>query len=186
MGRRSTIDETAVFASVGNALAENGVVSLQDVVDETGVSIGSLYNRYGSREGLMAQVWLDAVGTFQDRFLLSLTSGKPDAGLSAALATPKFCRDDPARATILATCRKSEFLNEKTPPEFQKAISNANRNARQAISAFARSERKALETCRLALVAFPLGAVRLYLPDQRVPKSVDEHIRSAYHAVMSA
>jgi len=120
MGRLSTIKDANVYGAVGAQLAGKGAVTLQTIVAETGVSIGSLYHRYGSREGLLAQTWLDAVKSFQGGFLAALEGGDADgdesAGGRAALATPRFCRAERSRAIVLSCCRQSEFLSSATPP----------------------------------------------------------------------
>lgn len=157
---------------------------LQDVVTETSVSVGSLYHRYGSREGLLAASWLDAVRAFQARFLDAIESDSEDAGERAALATPQFCRAEPGRAVILACCRRSEFITDATPVALQIEINHINDDTGAAMKRFARRNGLSLQACRLALVAFPLGAVRLYLPGRPVPKSVDDYVLAAYRSVI--
>jgi len=56
----------------------------------------------------------------------------------------------------------------------------------RSISDFARSVGRPLVACRLALIAYPLGAVRLYLPSRAAPKSLDGEIRKAVAAALEA
>jgi AcrR family transcriptional regulator len=184
MGRSSTIDEPRVFAAVARRLSTGGTMTLQAVVTETGVSVGSLYHRYGSREGLLAQTWLDAVHAFHAAFLKEIDQETEDAGEQAALATPRFCRSDRDRAVVLACCRRSEFFSDATPSVLREQIEHVNDEAIAAIRRYAKRTGHALEACRLGLVAFPLGAVRLYLPAQSVPASVDGYVLAAFRAVM--
>ena len=185
MGRLSTVDDSAVFAAVGEMLSTNGTIGLQDVVKATGVSIGSLYHRYGSREELLARAWVDAVTAFQSNFRNALESGADDAGEQAALATPRFCRAERARARILMCCRKSEFVRDSTPASLKKQIDSININAAKTVAEFAKQNGYALDACHMALVAFPVGAVRLYLPDHDIPPSVDEYVVAAYKAAVA-
>ncbi|MCP5368764.1 MAG: TetR/AcrR family transcriptional regulator [Hyphomicrobiales bacterium] len=184
MGRLSTFHDAEVFGVLGRLLAEGGGARLQDIVSVTGVSIGSLYHRYGSREGLLAEAWLDSLTTFQARFLAALRSDAPSPGEEAALATPRFCRDEHDRAIILAACRQSEFLGDGTPARFIDRIEEINGETLAAIRTFAKSEGADLETCQMALVGFPLGAVRMYLPSRQVPIKVDDMVRRAFRALM--
>jgi AcrR family transcriptional regulator len=186
MGRTSTVEDEVVFDAVGSLLAARGSVTLQSIVTLTGVSIGSLYHRYGSREGLLASAWLDAVTAFQAQFLAALRSGGADAGEQAALATPRFCRSERSRAIILACCRQSEFLFDDTPQDLRDKIAEVNKAAAEAVQRFAKSSGYSLEACRMALVAFPMGAVRVYLPSRPVPASADAYVSAAYRAAISA
>ncbi len=179
MGRLSTIDDSSVFAAVGASLTTRGAVTLQTIVEDTGVSIGSLYHRYGSREEMMARAWLDAVKAFQKNFLEELESGGEDAGERAALATPRFCRKERGRAVVLYCCRPSEFLSKETPKALTAEIAGVNEQAKKALRRFALRNGYSLEACRMGLVAFPLGAVRLYLPTRPVPARVDDYVAAA-------
>ncbi len=180
----STVDDAIVFDAVGRKIAESGSVVLQDVVAETGVSVGSLYHRYGSREGLLARAWLDAVLAFQTRFIAALESGEPDAGERAAVATPQFCRDEPARARLLICGRKEELLSAGSPLVIKIEVARANKIAAKSMAQFAKANRIPIDACRLGLVAFPLGAVRMYLPDQKVPKKVDAYVAAAFRSAV--
>lgn len=184
MGRKSTLPEREVFAEVGRRLATEGAVSLQTIVAETGVSVGSLYHRYGSREGLMAHVWLDAARAFQCRFVAALQAGERDAGVRAALTTPRFCRDEPERALVLACCRRAEFLNSGTPRELQDEIQAVNKPGKQALEAFAKERGIPLDACRAAIIGVPLGIVRLYLPKLPVPMSADAYVVEACRSIL--
>lgn len=186
MGRSSTIDEPRVFAAVARQLASGGTMTLQQVVAETGVSVGSLYHRYGSREGLLAQTWLDAVRASHAAFMREIDREDETAGEAAAMATPRFCRADRDRAVVLACCRRSEFISQATPAPLREQIEHVNDEAVAAIRRYAKRTGHSLEACRIGLIAFPLGAVRLYLPSQPVPRSVDAYVLEAFRAVMRA
>ena len=186
MGRLSTVNDSSVYATVGRQLSENGTMTLQGVVSETGISVGSLYHRYGSREGLLAQTWLDAVRAFQSRFLAAIESGDEYAGERAALATPQFCRAEPERAVVLVCCRRSEFVSNEMPAALKAEICSVNDDAIAAIRRYAKRMGYSLHACRLGLVAFPLGAVRLYLPHRPVPRIIDTYVSEAFRSVIRA
>jgi len=185
MGRPSSFLDETVFAAVANCLVEQGEVRLQAVTVTAGVSTGSIYHRFGSREGLMAAAWLDAIEAFQERFLAALEAGSREAGLAAALATPAFCRDEAARALILTSGRRAEMMSDKAPPEMQARLDQLNGKTRDGLESFALEQRLPLERVRLALIGIPLGAVRLYLPEKAVPESVDAHISAAVGALLA-
>lgn len=185
MGRKSTFDDRHVFAALGRLLAEHGQATIADVRDATGLTTGSLYHRFGSREGLMAAAWLDTVEAFQERFVAALDGKGIAAGVEAALTTPRFCRDEPDLALVLVCCRPSEFLAEDTPAALRQRVDGINKRTEVALARYAARIHRPHLACRLALVGFPLGAVRLYLPRQRVPVSVDSVISKAVEATLS-
>jgi AcrR family transcriptional regulator len=183
MGRPSTFEDIEVFAAVGARLARAGKVTFPDLVADTGLSVGSLYHRFASREALLAEAWLDSLAAFHALFIAALKSGDDAAaGERAALATPHFCRAERGRALVLQCCRVSELVSPDTPRAFRKKISAANAAATGALRDYSKRSGISLEALRYGVVAFPLGAVRLYLPARTVPKSVDGFVAAAYRA----
>jgi AcrR family transcriptional regulator len=185
MGRRSRFTDFEIFAAVSAQIAQGDEVRIHDLAADTGVSVGSLYHRYGSREGIMAAAWLSSVQAFQSEFLAALQSDSPDAGENAALATPRFCRSHRDQAVILCVGRRETLLNDKAPPEIRHKVDALNADARSGLAAFANRQSLDMQACLHAIVAFPLASVRLYLPGKKVPKSVDDYIKAAYHSAIA-
>jgi AcrR family transcriptional regulator len=186
MGRRSTFSDEQVFSAVSAQVAASDHVKIQDLVKATGISIGSLYHRYSSREGLLAATWLDALQTFHAMFLAALDGPGAEAGEQAALATPRFARQHRDRAIVLCLGRSETLMAEDAPAEFLTAADEANKRVKRALEAFSDRQNISLQACMHGLVAFPLASVKLYLPHARVPGSVDGFVKAAYHAAVQA
>jgi AcrR family transcriptional regulator len=184
MGRKSSYDEQDVFRCVAQELATHGRLTVDALASATGLSMGSIYHRFGSREGLMAEAWLNAVERFQTVFLAALARGTLDAGLDAALATPRFCRSNRDEAMLLTCCRRSEFLLPATPAPLRLRIERANDGVARAMRRFAAAVDRPLVACRLAVIGYPLGAVRLYLPSRAVPVELDAQLAKAVRAAL--
>jgi AcrR family transcriptional regulator len=60
MGRKAQFTDIEVFDWLGRHLAAAPSVTVQQVSKGTGVSVGSIYHRYGSMDGLLATAWLTA------------------------------------------------------------------------------------------------------------------------------
>jgi AcrR family transcriptional regulator len=185
MGRNASYEPGQVFAAVGAEIAQTGNFTLQGLSKTTGLSIGSVYHRFKSREALLAETWLNAVKTFQAGFIAALNSDDRDAGLQAALETPRFCRRSPELAVVLACCRKEQFLGPDTPEAFAPDIAAVNDQLGKELGRFAKRVKRPLLSCQLAIVAYPLAAVQLFLPGQEVPDSIDGEVEKAYRAVMA-
>ena len=184
MGRKSSYDEQDVFSCVAHELAAHGRLTVEALAAATGLSMGSIYHRFGSREGVLGEAWLNAIERFQTVFLVALAPGTLAAGLDAALATPRFCRSNPDEAVLLACCRQSEFLVAATPAPLRSRIEQANDGVSRAMRRFAAAVDRPLVACSLALVAYPLGAVRLYLPARPVPRELDAELAKAVRAAL--
>ncbi len=165
-------------------MLEDGSISMQNVIKKTGISSGSLYHRYKSREGLLAHTWLDALYSFQDRFLDTISSQEVQAGEDAALVTPRFCRQYHERALILACCQSSQFLGSDTDKALLKEYNDRNADMALHIKHFSETSKIPLDSCYLGIVQYPLAVVRHYLPGRKVPQSAEKHVRAAYHAAM--
>lgn len=186
MGRRSTISDARVFAAVSAQIANGDAFKIQTLADQTGISVGSLYHRYGSREGVMAAAWLDAMVSFQQGFLTALSGGDIAAGEAAALATPAFARQHCDQAILLCLGRRETLLHENAPAEIAAEAQRHNARAEAALAGFARQTGLKLTACLHGIVAFPLASVRLYLPHKDLPAEVDTYVRAAYRAVIAA
>ena len=62
MGRRSSFADGDVYDAVAREMAPGGMFAIKAVSDRCGVSVGSLYHRYGSREGLLAALGAELAG----------------------------------------------------------------------------------------------------------------------------
>ncbi|MFT6558360.1 TetR/AcrR family transcriptional regulator [Sneathiella sp.] len=185
MGRKSTISVQKIFEAVSHQVAQGDEFRIHDLAVDTGVSVGSLYHHYGSREGITAAAWLDALQAFQKEFLKAIQSPGLEAGERAALVTPQFSRAHRERAVILCVGRRETLLNEKAPSEIRQAVDALNAETHAAMIAYSKKHALNMQACLHGIVAFPLASVRLYLPHKRVPKSVDEYILAAYRSAMN-
>lgn len=184
MGRTSQIDEAELFGVIANIMQKDGTLSMQSIVSETGISTGSLYHRFQSREAMLAEAWVDALGAFQIAFIDAMNAG-PDTGEEAALVTPRYCREFHDRALILACCQRSQFIGQDMVSEKLNACAKRNTEMSKLLKAYARETSTPLDACYLGIVHYPLAVVRHYLPNRKVPKSADSHVRAAFHAAMS-
>lgn len=101
------------------------------------------------------------------------------------MATPRFCRQQPLRACILVGCRRQEFLPDTLSPALRTETETINTSVATAIARFARDRGYTPEACRLGLVAYPLGAVRMYLPERDVPEKIDAYVAAAFRSAVS-
>lgn len=183
MGRKTEFSDTDVFATVGGMMARRGAITTTDVQDATRLSTGSLYHRFGSREGLLAETWLNSLRSFQPYFLAVLRDPASSIGAIAA-ATPRFCREHRAEALVLTCCNARQFIGSGTPPRIAEEIEALNGEAGAALIDYAARGGHALAACRIGFAGFPLGAVQMYLPDRDVPEYVDAYVAQAAEVIL--
>lgn len=183
MSRKALFSDAEVYDAVGRLMATEGSLTIGAVQKAVGVSTGSLYHRFGSREGLLAETWKFALLSFQPHFLEALA--EPGIAVAkVAAVTPRFCREHLAEARILSCCNSRQFMGDDTPGAIRARIEETNRATKLTLVEFAQQRGFDLDACRLALIAFPLAAVRQYLPEKEVPASVDTHIGRAAEAIL--
>ena len=184
MTRKALFADDRVFEAVGRLMASQGAVTTSAIQQAAKLSTGSLYHRFGSREGLLAETWLFALRAFQPHFVKALETPGIRVG-EIAVVTPRFCREQRATALILACCSYRQFMNDDTPIAIRRRIHKTNATTFGALNAFVRRHGFNPDASRLGLVSFPLAAVRHYLPDHEVPQIVDKHVAVAAEAVLA-
>lgn len=97
--RREILDAAlTLFLEVGVETS-----SIDDVRRRSGASVGSLYHRFGSKEGIAAAVYVDSLRGYQREFVAALDRAR-DAGdgvRSAVRTHIRWVRENPDRAEFL-------------------------------------------------------------------------------------
>ena len=93
--------------------------TMEAIADASGAPTGSIYHRFGSRDELIAKLWIRAVHRSQASFLAALERDSPrEAALAAALSIVDFCEDHPADAQLLVGFRREDLVKRipRRPP----------------------------------------------------------------------
>lgn len=189
MGRSAQFSEQDFLAAAERLAAEQGpgAVTIAAVAAAAGAPTGSLYHRFGSRDELLARLWLDTVKRFQSGFMAALAA---DDGLAAALHTPRWVGFNPLPARLLLLHRSSDFNAGHWPAQLQARADAQAAALRRALASFVRrrygrNSAAALARVRLALIDLPYAAVRPYLESSgRLPPETEALIERAYRALM--
>jgi AcrR family transcriptional regulator len=98
--RRRAILDAALEVFLGSGV---DAASVDEVRTRSGASVGSLYHRFGSKEGIAAAVYVDALRDYQAEFVAALDRSRDAAeGIrSAVRAHMRWVRGDPDRAQFL-------------------------------------------------------------------------------------
>jgi AcrR family transcriptional regulator len=95
----------AILDAALSVFLESGVdaASVEHIRKASGASVGSLYHRFGSKEGIAAAVYLDALGDYQREFVAALERSRDAAGgiRSAVRAHMRWVLANPDAAQFL-------------------------------------------------------------------------------------
>jgi AcrR family transcriptional regulator len=181
----------ADFLGAARALAaEHGpaAVTVGAVVARLKAPTGSFYHRFGSRDLLLGELWLDIVLAYQGGFFAAIDSGD---GLAAALHTPAWVRAHLNDARLLLLYSRHDFVQGDWPKALKQGVRDQARRFEAALEKFARDTFGSIATEPLrrtyfALVDVPSAAVRPHLQRREPPPPVvDELISASYRAVIT-
>ena len=138
-------------------------MTVRTVGEATGAPSGSVYHLFGSRDLLVARLWVRTVRRFQEGFLAALAGDDLDAAaLGAALHVVRWARAHPAEATVLLLRRRSE-LADRWPDELGDELAGLNHAAEAALADHATRRYGTLDELgrvTFALVDVPYAACR--------------------------
>lgn len=176
------LDAAAVLAADGGAAA----VTVTAIAARLGAPSGSIYHRYGSRDLLLAHLWVRTVRRFQAGFLTA-TEGDDLAGAvrRSASYTVRWSAEHPAEARLLLA-QDADTLRVRWPEDLGEELSRLNVAATEAMTRLAGlAGHTGLERISFALVDIPLAAVRRYLvKGEDIPDSAARMVETAALAVV--
>jgi AcrR family transcriptional regulator len=189
MGRNARFSDNQILAAALALLSGEGPegVTMSGISRQTGAPIGSLYHRFPSRDHLMARLWLSVVESFQGGFLEALARGD---GLSAALYTPRWVRDNFREGKVLLLFRREELMGSQWPPEMRQRAALLAQGLDEGFRAFVKGQfgnvsEESLGTAAFALIHVPYGATKPYLEwGLEPPAVIDRLIEKTYRSIM--
>lgn len=194
MARPVLHDAETILDAAQELAVERGTKALTigAIAEKSGAPIGSIYNRFGSRDVLLARMWIRAVRRSQAPFLAALDQEDPvEAVVAGALAVFDFCRDHAAEARLLALIRREDLLHRPLPASCQRELRELNRPLERSLRqlarrAFAAADRASVEAVLFASFDLPFAAARRALLAGNRPAAVmREDVECAARAVFA-
>lgn len=168
----------------------SGAATVEAIAAASGAPTGSIYHRFGSRDDLLARLWLRAVYRSQDSFLAALEAQDPRAAaVAAALSIIEFCEREPADAGLLVSFRREDLIR-RTTGALAAELEELNQPVERAMVSLARrlygrSTRAALDRTLLAVCDLPYGAARRHLiAGTSLPGGLKDQVARAVRAVI--
>jgi AcrR family transcriptional regulator len=192
-GRPVKHDRDAMLDAALQVLVDRGAraVSASAVAGVLDAPSGSIYHRFGSRDGLLAALWLRSVERFQRGFAQAVENGDPhQAALAGARHVFTWSRHERAEALLLARYRLVDLLDdpvETLPLEDRQRDRAQRRRVSDALQALAEQLGCDLPRVTLAVVDLPLAAVRRPLTaGQPIEQSLERLVLEGAETLLSA
>ncbi|HKD70335.1 MAG TPA: helix-turn-helix domain-containing protein [Candidatus Binataceae bacterium] len=174
---------------------ERGVRSatVDAIAQRSGAPVGSLYHRFGSRDRLMAEMWIRAVRRSQAAFVAAAQHRDAEQGaVDAALSIYHFVQHHRDDARLLVSFRREDLIRTARSPRLLRELSELNQPLEAALTGLARrlfgkANAHAVEQTVFALIDIPMGAIRRHLiAGGELPRALPGLLEVAVRAVLRA
>src|SRR5215218_5744305 len=102
-------------------------VSVAAIADASGAPAGTLYHRFGTRDGILRAAWLRALEGFQAHWLEAARNPDPlEAGVAMATSVVAFAHVHPDDARLLLTLRPQDLLDTSPDADIRELLRAMN------------------------------------------------------------
>src|ERR1700735_4461555 len=165
--------ETDVILDAARALVLEGgprAASVAAIAKSSGAPAGTLYHRFGNRNGILTAAWLRALERFQARALAANADTALESAVATAVAAVNFMRELPDDARLLVTLRPSDLLDGEPDAAFRQTLDAMNAPLVERVITFAREiygsvDPRCVDAVARAVVDLPGAVVRRHTND---------------------
>jgi AcrR family transcriptional regulator len=181
--------EAILDAARGLVLAEGPrAASVAAIAKASGAPVGTLYHRFGNRDGILAATWLRALDRFQHLAMAATAESAVAAAVAMALSAIEFAREFPGDARLLLTVRPEDLV-DADGGDLAAAVTTRNaplvdRLRQLARELYGTDDRRSLDALQRAVVDLPYAAVRRHVAD--VPEWLAGDLADSVRALLAA
>jgi AcrR family transcriptional regulator len=196
MGRPELHSAAKILDGARTIVLDGGAptATINAIASASGAPAGSIYHRFGSRDALLAELWIRAVRRSQAHFTAAIqANGEPlEAAVAGGLSVFDFATGERDDARLLASLRREDLVRAPLSPALLARLRTLNRPLERAIGRLSREiyggeTAAARELVALAVIDIPYGAVRRHLlAGAPPPKELRPHLEHAIRAVLDA
>jgi AcrR family transcriptional regulator len=144
------------------------VAGVAAIAKASGAPVGTLYHRFGNRDGILAATWLRALDRFQSLAMSATGDGALDTAVAMALSAVEFARQYPDDARLLLMMRPEDLVDAEGGGELAEAIAARNgplieRLRVLASELYGADDARSLDAVQRAVVELPYAAVRRHV-----------------------
>jgi AcrR family transcriptional regulator len=187
-GTNVILDATRELVLAGGPRA----ASVAAIAKASGAPAGTLYHRFGNRDGVVTAAWLRALERFQARALAagSGTADPADAAVAMAVAAIGFARELPQDAQLLLTMRPGDLLDAEPGPGLQQTLAAMNAPLVQRVHELAgrlygSSDERAVDAVNRAVADLPYAVVRRHAREEPMPPWLEADVAASARALLA-
>jgi len=186
--------ETDVILDAARALVLDGgprAASVAAIAKASGAPAGTLYHRFGNRDGILAAAWLRALERFQAGALAATADTSVETAVAMALTAIGFARELPQDARLLLTIRPADLFDDEPDAQFQETVAAMNAPLSERITALARQlyrrrDPRARDAVARAVVDLPYAVVRRHARDEPMPSWLEADVAASARAILGS
>jgi AcrR family transcriptional regulator len=163
--------------------------SVAAIAKTSGAPTGTLYHRFGNRNGILAAAWLRALERFQSHAMAATADAPLEAAVAMAVSVVRFARELPEDARLLLTLRPSDLLDGEPDSSFADTLATMNAPLLARLNDFARllygkTDERTVEAVARAVADLPYGVVRRHANDDPMPSWLEADVAAGVRALL--
>lgn len=165
--------------------------SVAAIAKASGAPAGTLYHRFGNRDGILTAAWLRALERFQTRALAADGDTPADTAVAMAVSAVGFARALPEDARLLLTIRPGDLLDDEPDAAFQQTLATMNAPLTQRVADLARqlygnNKARSIDAVARAVADLPYAVVRRHAHDDPMPAWLEGDVAASALAVLQS
>ncbi|CQD05242.1 TetR family transcriptional regulator [Mycobacterium lentiflavum] len=186
--------ETDVILDAARALVLDGgprAASVAAIAKSSGAPAGTLYHRFGNRDGILTAAWLRALERFQSRAMGADADTPTEIAVAMAVSAISFARELPQDARLLLTIRPADLLDDEPDAQFQETVAAMNAPLIDRVGVLARKlygrrDSRSVDAVSRAIVDLPYAVVRRHARDDPMPSWLEADVAVSVRAVLDS
>ncbi|WP_280267488.1 TetR/AcrR family transcriptional regulator [Nocardia wallacei] len=166
--------------------------SVAAIAAASGAPVGTLYHRFGNRNGVLSATWIRAVERFQNRALAAAEDPDPlEAAVGMAVAAIDFARTLPDDAKLLLNLRPRDLLDGAPETELRQQLDRMNvplieQLRRVTSELLGNDDERAMDRVARAIVDLPNATLRRHARFGDLPTWLESDVADAARTLLTA
>ncbi|WP_067718254.1 TetR/AcrR family transcriptional regulator [Nocardia yamanashiensis] len=165
--------------------------SVAAIAEASGAPVGTLYHRFGNRNGVLTAAWIRALERFQSRVMAGTDTDDPlEAAVGMTVGSVVFGRECADDARLLLNLRFRDLLDGAPDTEFRDRLATMNAPLieqlhRVARGVFGSDGPREIDSVSRAVVDLPYAALRRHAHADTLPEWLEEDLAAATRTLLS-